>query len=92
MKEMIRCETEKIVFKSANNLAPEYLSHLFIRNSDSNTISLRNAKTDLLVLFVKTSNGQKVIRGVKTWNEHSYGAKHAPFYLLLRTRWRVRCK
>ena len=76
---MIRCETATILFKSVNNLIPEYRSHLFIRNSDRNTINLRNAETDLLVPFMKTSNVQKAFafRGAKTWNEHSREAKHA---------------
>ena len=44
VKEMIKCETATIVFKSFNNLASVYLSHLLIRNSDGNTINLRNAE------------------------------------------------
>ena len=39
-KEMIRCETATIVFNSFSNLAHKSLSHLFIRNSDRNTINL----------------------------------------------------
>ena len=44
VRELIRCETAIIVFKSVNNLAPDYLSHFFIGN--------------LLLLLMKTSNGQ----------------------------------
>ena len=77
---MIRCETATIVIKSVNNLAPEYLSHLFIRHSDRNTINLRNAETDMLVHFMKTSNGQKAFAfpGAKTWNRLHREAKRAP--------------
>ena len=35
VRDMIRSETATIVFKSANNLAPEYLSHLFIKKAQS---------------------------------------------------------
>ena len=71
VRELIRCETATIVFKSVDDLAPEYLSHLFIRNSERHTINLRNSETELLVPFMKTSNGQKafVFHGAKTWNE-----------------------
>ena len=80
LRELIRCETATIVFKSVNNLAPEYLSHLFIRDSDRNNINLRNAETVLLVPFMKISNGQKAFafRRAKSRNELSREAKQAP--------------
>lgn len=79
-RDMIRTETATIVFKSINNLAPDYLSHLFIRNSDRNIINLRNAETYLLVPFMKTNNGQKAFafRGAKIWNDLNHEAKQAP--------------
>ena len=58
-KEMIRCDTVTMLLKSVNNLAPDYLSHSFIRNSDRNTINIQNAETKLLVPFTKNNNGQK---------------------------------
>ena len=80
VKDLIRCETATVVYKSINNLALDYLSHLFIRNSERNIISLRNADTDLLVPFMKTSNGQKAFSfsGAKIWNQLSREAKQAP--------------
>ena len=68
------------MYRSVNYLAPDYLSDLFIRNSDRNIISLRNADTDLLEPFMKTSNGQKAFSfsGAKIWNELSREAKQAP--------------
>ena len=77
---MIRSETATTVYKSVNSLAPDYLSHLFVRNSDRNIINLRNAETDLLVPFMKTSNGQKAFafRGAKILNDLSSEAKQAP--------------
>ena len=58
MRDMIRSETATTVYKSVNSLAPDYLSHLlFVRNCDRNNINLRNAETDLLMPFMKTSNG-----------------------------------
>ena len=38
-----------MVFKALNGLAPEYLSDLFIRNSESHLRALRNTNTDLQV-------------------------------------------
>ena len=40
MRELIRCETATIAFKSVNNIAPEYLSHLFIRSSECDFVEL----------------------------------------------------
>ena len=80
VRDMIRSETATTVYKSVNSLAPDYLSHLFVRNSERNCINLRNAETDLLVPFMKTSNGQKAFafRGAKIWNDLSREAKQAP--------------
>ena len=39
VRDMIRNETATIVFKSMNSLMPDYLSHLFNRNSDRNIIN-----------------------------------------------------
>ena len=74
VRDMIRSETATTVYISVNSLAPDYLSHLFVRNSDRNIINLRNAETDLLVPFKKTSNGQRA----KIWNGLSREAKQAP--------------
>ena len=80
VRDMIRSETATTVYESVNSLAPDYLSHLFVRNSERNCINLRNAETDLLVPFMKTSNGQKAFafRGAKIWNDLSREAKQAP--------------
>ena len=77
---MIRCETVTVAYTSVNNIALDCISHLFIRNSDCNTYSLRNAKTDLLAPFMKTSNRRKVfaLREAKTRDELSCEAKQAP--------------
>ena len=52
VKNIIRNEAATIGFKSINDLAPYFLSHLFNRNSDCNIMNLRNAETDLLVPFM----------------------------------------
>ena len=80
VRDMIRSETATTVYKSVNSLAPDYLSHLFVRNSDRNIINLRKAETDVLVPFMKTSNGQKAFafRGAKIWNDLICEVKQAP--------------
>ena len=80
VKDMIRNETATIVFKSNINIAPDYFSHLLIRNSDRNVINLRNVETELLVPFMKTSNGQKAFafRGATIWDDLSREAKQDP--------------
>ena len=59
-----------MVFKALNGLAPEYLSKLFIRNSETHLLALRNTSTDLQLPKKRTSNGQKCFsyKGVKSWN------------------------
>ena len=59
-----------MVFKAHNGLVPEYLSKLFIRNSETHLLALRNTSTDLQLPKKRTSNGQKCFsyKGVKSWN------------------------
>ena len=80
MKDLINRETAKIVFKHLNNRTPDYLSHLFLRNSERSTVNLRNADTNLLVPYMKISNGQKAFafRGARVWNHLSRETKQAP--------------
>ena len=53
MNDLIETETLKMVYKSKNQLAPEYLSEF--RNRQ-----LRDSDTDLYVPLLKTACGQKV--------------------------------
>ena len=49
VKEMIVKETSTMMYRSINDLAPQYLSDLFVRLSDFHTRVLRNTKNDLAV-------------------------------------------
>ena len=86
VRDMIRNETATIVFKSMNNLTPDYLSHLFNRRSDRNIINFRIAETDLQAPFMTINNGQKAFafRGVKIWN-HLRPNKLSLYFLLKTT-------
>ena len=53
---LIDTEINTMGLKAFNCLAPEYLSDLFIRNSEGHLRALRNTKTDLQVPK-KTNNG-----------------------------------
>ena len=55
--ELIYIETTTMVYRSINNEAPDYLSTLFERLSQNTIKELRNTKTDLELLLLKTSNG-----------------------------------
>ena len=68
--ELITCESKTMVFKSLNQLAPEYLCGLFTRNSLCSLYSLRNTGTDLRLPKKRSSNGQRCFsyRGAKLWN------------------------
>ena len=75
----ISCESKTMVFKSLNELAPQYLSSLFKRNSQCSTRCLRNTETDLRVPKKTSANGQKCFsfRGAKLWNSLSAESKQA---------------
>ena len=81
VREVIRCETATSIFKfmSVTNFGPDYLSHMFMRNFDRSNINLRNAETDLLVPFIKTSIKRRAFafHRAKTWNELICKAKKA---------------
>ena len=68
-----------MVFKSLNELAPQYLISLFNRNSQCSTRCLRNTETDLRVPKKTTANGQKCFSlwGAKLWNSLSADSKLA---------------
>ena len=80
MSDIVLNETATIMYKATNNLAPAYLSELFVKNAAQNTIKLRNIAPDLRIPLFKTSNGQKSIsyRGPKTWNQLDLNVKQAP--------------
>ena len=75
-------------FKALNGLAPEYLSDLFIRNSESQLGALRNTNTDLLVPKKKTNKGQKCFsyRGTKSRNALPLEIKQASSLLVFKTK------
>ena len=78
--ELIKIESEIMVYKSPNGLAPQYLCDFFTKNSSQSIHSLRNTETDLRLPLKRTSNGQKCFsyRGAKLWNSLSTESKQAP--------------
>ena len=56
---LIQKETATRMYKSLNELAPEYVRNLFTRCSDSNGRVFRLTDTDLKLPLLKTSAGQK---------------------------------
>ena len=106
--ELITCESKTKVFKSLNQLAPEYLCGLFTRNSLCSSYSLRNTGTDLRLPKKRSSNGQRCFsyRGAKLWNGLSAESKQAtslysfkktikkviPFILILVLNFSLHCK
>ena len=79
IQDLIDTETSTMVFKALNGLAPEYLSKLFIRNSETHLLILRNTSTDLQLPKKRASNGQKCFsyEGIKSWNCLSLEIKQA---------------
>ena len=81
IQDLIDTEINTILFKALNGLAPEYLSKLFIRNSESHLLALRNTITDLQLPKKTTTTGWKCFfyRGVKSLNCLSFETKQASF-------------
>ena len=66
------------MFKSTNSLVPEYLSELFVKNTEA----------DLRIPLFKTANGQKSISflGPKIWNQLSSDVRLAPSLFTFKRR------
>ena len=77
--DMIKVETACMVYKSINDLAPDYLSEMFTKNSAYSRKNLRNTATDLQVPLMKTCNGQRAFsyRGAGVWNHLDLEVKQA---------------
>ena len=77
--DMIKVETACLVYKSINDLAPDYLSEIFTKNSACSRKNLRNTATDLQVPLMKTCNGQRAFsyRGARVWNHLNLEVKQA---------------
>ena len=80
ISELNENELKLITYKSLNDLAPNYLRQLLIRNSQRSCRALRKTDRDLKLPLKRTNNGQKgySFRGAKSWNGLSVGAKCAP--------------
>ena len=70
IEELFGYETKSMVFKSLNDLAPQYACNLFTKISVCSSRSLQNTKTDLRLLKKSSANGQKCFsfRGAILWN------------------------
>ena len=80
VKELIETETARMVYRSINKEAPNYLTTLFDRLLDISVKELCNTNTDLKLPRLKTSNGQWcfVYRWAQLWGNHSAEVKTAP--------------
>ena len=61
VEELIGNESTTMVFKSLNDLAPQYLCNLFTKNSACSSRILRNTETDLRLPKKRSANGQKML-------------------------------
>ena len=77
-------ETSAMMYKSLNDLAPQYLSDLFVRLSDFHTRELRNTKNDFAVPLIRIVSDQKAFscRDTKVWNKFHNNIKEAPLGIL----------
>ena len=58
IEELICNKSKTMVFKSLNDLAPQYLCNLFTKNSACSSRNLRNTETDLRLPKKNSVNGQ----------------------------------
>ena len=81
----IETETLKMVHKSKNQLAPEYLNSMFVKLSKFRNRQLRDSDTDLYVPLLKTACSQKSFshRGAKLWNSQQTEVKKAKSFTQL---------
>ena len=75
--DMIQVQTACMVYKSINELAPDYLSQIFTKKLACSRENLRNTATDLRIPLVKTSSGQRTFsyRGARVWNHLDLAVK-----------------
>ena len=80
VKELIRFETATTVFKSVNQLCPDYMAQMFQRQREQAMRTLRNTETDLRIPLFRTNNGQKsfAYRGATVWNSLDHQIKLSP--------------
>ena len=92
IKEMIVKETSSVIYKSLNDLAPQYLSDLFVRLSDFHTRELQNTKTDLALPLMRIVTGQNAFsyRGTKVWNKFNNDLKEARSVYSFKSKSRLR--
>ena len=70
-----------MMYKSLNNLAPDYMSDLFNKVSESHSRNLRSVSNDLLSIpLSKTRYYDRsfAIQGAKQWNSLPIDIRHAP--------------
>ena len=79
IEQLIDRQSKLMVFKCLNDLAPKYLSEVFIKNVYCAARNLRNTTTDLRLPLESSSTGQKCFsfRGAKIWNSFSTEVKEA---------------
>ena len=71
IKGLIDFEMSKMVYKSLNVLAPDYLRNIFQKISEATNRQLRNSNTDLRLPLLRTSTCQKsfAYKGAKVWSD-----------------------
>ena len=80
IEDLIQYESQLIVFKSRNGLAPQYLFDMFVASSADSRYNLRNTATDLRLPKKNPTNGQMGFsyKGVRMWNSLPKESKLAP--------------
>ena len=97
IRESIDFETSKMVYKSMNDLVPDYLRNIFQKVSEASNRQLRNSKSDLRLPLFRISTGQKsfAYKGAKVWSDLDSVVKRphhcAPFEKIIKPNYDSSC-
>ena len=89
---LVDFETSKMVYKSLNALAPDYLRNIFQKVSEATNRPLRNSKTDLRLPLLRTSTGQKsfAYRGARIWSDLDSVVKESASFSSFRRNYKTK--
>ena len=81
VEQLVRLDTASLVYHVENNLAPEQLSDLFTKYSDTHAYNTRAASSgNYVIAKMRTEKGKQAFQntGAKVWNELPDHIRRAP--------------
>ena len=88
-RESVDFETSKMVYKSLNALAPDYLCNIFQKVFEATNRRLRNSKTDLRLPLLRTGRKSFSYRGHMVWGDLDSLLKASSSFYALRRKYKA---